>query len=61
MQKGSYANLILAERSTFAEIIERYIAEILPTMHGGNADYIRLRALARCPIAKPLQHVLQAN
>jgi len=52
IQKGSYNNLVLAERTTFAEIIERYIAEVLPTMRGGKADYIRLKALARRPIAK---------
>jgi integrase len=52
IQKGSYTNLMLAERTTFAEIIERYIAEVLPTMRGGKADYIRLKALARRPIAK---------
>jgi hypothetical protein len=38
MQKGSYTNLVLAERTTFAEIIKRYIAEVLPTMRGGKAD-----------------------
>ncbi|MBT8582967.1 site-specific integrase [Polynucleobacter sp. Latsch14-2] len=52
MQKGSYTNLVLAERTTFSEIIERYITEVLPTMRGGTADYIRLKALARRPIAK---------
>ena len=53
LDKGSFVNLGLAERTTFAEIIERYIAEVLPTMRGGKADYIRLKALARRPIAKP--------
>ena len=52
LDKGSFVNLGLAERTTFAEIIERYIAEVLPTMRGGKADYIRLKALARRPIAK---------
>jgi integrase len=52
MQKGSYTNLVLAERTTFAEVIERYIVEVLPTMRGGKADFIRLKALARRPIAK---------
>ena len=52
IQKGSYTNLVLAERTTFAEILERYIAEVLPKMRGGEADYIRLKALARRPIAK---------
>jgi integrase len=52
MQKGSYTNLALAERTTFAEIIERYIVEVLPTMRGGKADFIRLKALARRPISR---------
>lgn len=52
LDKGSFVNLGLAERTTFAEIIERYILEVLPTMRGGKADYIRLKALARRPIAK---------
>ena len=38
LDKGSFVNLGLAERTTFAEIIERYIAEVLPTMRGGKAD-----------------------
>ena len=52
IQKGSYTNLVLAERTTFAEIIERYIGEVLPTLRGGKADFIRLKALAKRPIAK---------
>ena len=52
IQKGGYTNLVLAERTTFAEIIERYITEVLPTLRGGKADSIRLKALARRPIAK---------
>jgi integrase len=42
----------LAERTTFKEVIERYNIEVLPTMRGGKADFIRLKALARRPIAK---------
>ena len=52
LDKGSYTNLVLAERTTFAELIERYITEVPPTMRGGSADYIRLKALARGPVAK---------
>lgn len=52
LDKGSFVNLGIAERTTFAEIIERYIDEVLPTMRGGKADFIRLKALARRPIAK---------
>jgi len=41
MQKGRYTNLVLAESTTFAEIIERYIAEVLPTLHGDKADFMK--------------------
>ena len=52
LDKGSFVNFVLAERTTFKEVIERYNIEVLPTMRGGKADYIRLKALARRPIAK---------
>jgi len=52
LDKGSFVNLALAERTTFKEVIERYITEVLPTMRGCSADRIRLRALARRPLAK---------
>ena len=52
LDKGSFVNLALAERTTFKEVIERYIIEVLPTMRGGSADLIRLKALARRQIAK---------
>jgi hypothetical protein len=41
MQKGGYKNLVLAERTTLAEIIERYIAEVLPNIEGGKVDTLR--------------------
>lgn len=52
IDKGSYVNLALAEHTTFKELIHRYIDEVLPTLRGGNADVIRLKALARKPIAQ---------
>ena len=36
LDKGSLVNLGLAECDTFAEIIERYMAEVLPNMRGGK-------------------------
>ena len=36
LDKGSFVNLALAERTTFKEVIERYITEVLPTMRGGS-------------------------
>ncbi len=52
IDKGSYTNIALAERTTFKELIHRYIDEVLPTMRGGSTDAIRLRALARRPVAQ---------
>ena len=52
MDKGSFVNTVLAERTTFREAIIRYIEEVLPTMRGGTADVIRLNALCKSPIAK---------
>ena len=40
LDKGSFVSLDLAERTNFAEIIERYITEVLPTMREGKADYL---------------------
>jgi len=51
MQKGSYTNLVLAERTTFAEIIERYVAEVLPTMLGNHCKmfYKEIKTQGRPP------------
>jgi integrase len=52
MDKGSYTNLVLAERTTFAEVIMRYIQEVVSQGRGCKEDSYRLKALARHPIAK---------
>ena len=52
MQKGSYTNLVLAERTTLGELIDRYIAEVLPTMRGALEDRFRLKALQRRTLSK---------
>jgi integrase len=52
MQKGSYTNLILAERTTLGELIDRYIAEVIPTMRGALEDRFRLKALQRRTLSK---------
>ena len=52
MQKGSYTNLVLAERTTFGELIDRYIEEVLPTMRGALEDRFRLKALQRRTLSK---------
>jgi len=50
--KGTFTNQSLAERTTFKELIERYMAEVTPTMRGAKPDLIRLAAISRRPIAK---------
>ena len=57
MQKGSYTNLVLAERTTFAEIIERYIIEVLPTMPVPSAIQRVLFLILNLP-GQPLQSVI---
>ncbi len=52
MQKGSYTNLVLAERTTLGELIDRYIRDVLPTMRGALEDRFRLKALQRRTLSK---------
>ncbi len=50
MDKGSYVDLSIAEKTTFREIIERYMREVTPTMRGAKEDLIRLNAIKRHPL-----------
>ena len=52
MDKGSYINNTLSEKTTFGELIERYLSEVTPLMRGAKADTIRLKAILRRSIAK---------
>jgi hypothetical protein len=52
MDRGSYINSALVERTTFAELILRYLQEVTPKTKSARADGFRLRALARKPIVK---------
>ncbi len=52
MDKGCYTNLVLAERTLFCEVIERYIQEVTLKTRSMREDTYRLKALARHPIAK---------
>lgn len=51
IDKGSYINISVAEKTTFKEIIQRYIKEVTPSMKGRSEDTIRLNAICRRPIA----------
>jgi len=51
IDKGSYTNRVLADRSLFKDIIERYIQEVTLKTRSMREDTFRLKALARHPIA----------
>jgi integrase len=50
--KGTYQNTHQAQKTTFGELIERYLREVTPLMRGAKEDAIRLKAILRKPIAK---------
>jgi integrase len=52
IDKGSYTNIALAERTLFKDVIERYLQEVTLKTRSMKEDTYRLRALARHPIAK---------
>lgn len=52
IDKGSYTNLVLADKSLFKDVIERYIQEVTLTTRSMREDTFRLRALARHAIGK---------
>ena len=52
MDRGSYVSHTEAQRTTLADLIQRYMAEVLPSMKGAPEDSIRLRAICRRPICK---------
>ena len=50
--RGTYTNIYQAQKTTFGELIGRYLREVTPQMRGAVADTIRLKAIMRRPIAK---------
>ena len=52
IDRGSYTNLALAEKTLFKDVIERYVQEVTLKTRSMREDAYRLRALARHPIAK---------
>jgi len=52
MDRGSYVNRSEAESTTLGDVLERYIADVCPSMRGGIEDTIRLRAMCRTRLAK---------
>ena len=52
IDKGQFVNINEAQRTTLGDVIERYLAEVTPTMKSALADTIRLRAMMRRPLAR---------
>lgn len=52
IDRGSYTNLAIAERTLFKDVINRYVREVTLKTRSMKEDRYRLNALARHPIAK---------
>ncbi len=52
IDKGQFVDINEAQRTTLGDVIERYLAEVTPTMKSAVADTIRLKAIMRKPIAR---------
>jgi len=52
LDKNTYINTSLAEKTTFKELIERYMREVTPTMRSAETDLIKLKALSKRPIGQ---------
>lgn len=51
IDKGQFVDTLEAQRTSLKEIILRYVREVTPTMKSSADDTIRLKAIARKPIA----------
>jgi integrase len=52
LDKNTYTNTNLAEKTTFKALIERYMREVTPTMRSAETDLVKLKALSKKPIAQ---------
>ena len=52
IDKGQFVSVNEAQRTTLGDVIERYLADVTPTMKGATEDTIRLKAIMRKPIAR---------
>ncbi|MFM8466049.1 MAG: hypothetical protein ACKOAO_00625 [Oxalobacteraceae bacterium] len=50
MDQGRFVSLRLDERTTFGELVTRYMAEVTPLMKSAEANLIRIAALKRNPL-----------
>ena len=52
IDSGSFISPTQAKKITLGDLIQRYIAEVLPRMKGASEDSIRLKAICRRPICR---------
>lgn len=52
LDQGGYTSPAGAQKTTLGALIQRYMAEVLPSMKGAHEDAIRLKAICRRPICK---------
>jgi integrase len=52
IDKGQFASVSEAQRTTLGDLIARYLVEVTPSMKGAAEDAIRLKAIMRKPIAR---------
>ena len=52
IDKGQFVSINEAQRNTLGNLIERYLAEVTPSMKGAAEDTIRLKAIMRKQIAR---------
>ena len=52
IDRGLFVDISEAQRTTFGDLIARYLAEVTPSMKGATDDTIRLKAIMRKPIAR---------
>lgn len=58
IDRGTWIDHSEAEKTTLAEVIQRYMREVLPTLKGAKEDTIRLNAMCRRPIcASPMSRL----
>ena len=61
LDKGTYLNTHSAQKTTFGELIERYLREVTPRMRSSHEDAYRLKAILRRPITKVNMHLLNSS
>lgn len=52
IDRNSYTDIALAEKTTLKEIIQRYSREVTPSMKSFSTDLFKLNAICRRPICK---------